>query len=278
MKCVSCEIEINPKWTHAIDMNICPFCGAPILQENLKALLSTLRETMNSLKEYPDQVNDWMLSNHNYIKTDSEDICNYMPKEMLKEFKKIEDDKDFLKRKDANKSTIKIKTENGEEEVLVEKIQSEDKTNEFHKRAQNGPTKQQQGPNSYQSTTEKTEHLKKMAQQIKKAGSQGLTGSGESMMLSAEMLDQADPDAVLEFQQMISGGEIVSSLDSGIDDDLPGGDYILEANIAAAQGNSSGSGGNTNAKDLASLQRMQSKQTQAHRNISSGAKGSFSRS
>lgn len=291
MKCISCEIEINPQWTHAIDINVCPFCGKHIMEEHLKNLFTTLRETMESLQEYPDQVNDWLLSNHNYIKTDSPDIAKYMPKDMLKELKKVEDDKEFLKRKESQKSIVKVKGENGEEEdVLVEKIQSEERTADFFKRAEviksganasQNLTKQQQGPNVYQSPAEKTEHLKKVAQQIKKAGSQGLTAGGASFGIPAEMLEQADPEAVAEFQSMIAGGEVASSLDSdGIDDDLPGGDFILQANMAAAanKGGGGGSGGQANAKDLAHLQRLQAKVSQARHNVQSGAKGSFSRS
>lgn len=285
MKCISCEIEINPQWAHAIDINVCPFCGKHIMEEHLKNLFSTLRETMISLSSYPDQVNDWMLSNYNYIKTDSADIGKYMPKEMLKELQKIEDNKDFQKKKDAQKFTVKVQTENGEEEVVAEKIQSEEKTNDFFKRAEvikgnPNTSKQQQGPNIYQSPGEKTEYLKKMAQQIKRVGSQGLTDpSGGSMMLPANMLENADPEAVAEFQQMIAGGgEVSSSLDNDMDDDLPGGDYILQANIAAANGKAGGSGGNANAKDMAALQRLQSRVSEARRNVATGAKGSFSRS
>jgi Zn-finger nucleic acid-binding protein len=284
MKCISCETEINPQWTHAIDINVCPFCGKHIMEEHLKNLFSTLRETMDSLQSYPDQVNDWMLSNHNYIKTNSADIVKYMPAEMLKELKKVEDDKDFQKRKESQKSIVKVKTDTGEEEVLVEKIQSEERTQDFFKRAEvikRGPNSQH--PNaqqSFQSPAEKTEHLKKVAQQIKRVGSQGLTDpSGGSMNLSAEMMENADPEAVAEFQQMISGsGEVASSLDSDMDDDLPGGESILAANQAIANNKFGGSGGNANAKDLAHLQRLQAKVSQARNNISSGAKGSFSRS
>jgi hypothetical protein len=285
MKCISCEIEINPQWTHAIDINVCPFCGKHIMEEHLKNLFTTLRETMDALQAYPTQVNDWMLSNHNYIKTDSPLIGNYMPKEMVKELKKVEDDKDFLKRKEAAKFTVKVQTENGEEEVVAEKIQSEERTSSFFERAEaiKKPSKQQQGPNAsptFQSPAEKTEYLKKVAAQIKKTGSQGMTAGGGSMMISADMLEQADPEAVAEFQQMIAGGEVASSLDSdGMDDDLPGGEFILQANMAAAtQGKSGGSGANANAKDLAHLQRLQAKVSEARRNVSTGAKGSFSRS
>jgi Zn-finger nucleic acid-binding protein len=257
MKCISCEIEINPQWAHAIDINVCPFCGKYIMEEHLKNLFTTLRETMDNLSEYPDQLNDWMLSKHNYIRTDSPDLSRFMPLEVLKELKKIEDEKDFLKRKEAQKFTVKVQTEVGEEEVWAEKIQSEEATNDFFKRAEvirTGPSSQQLGPNTYQSPAEKTQHLKKMLQQIKKTGSPSLTDSGEAgEMIPADMLEQADPEAVAEFQSMISGGEISSSLSDGIDDDeVPS--HILAANTAIANRKS---GGSTNAADLMKLQQMQ---------------------
>lgn len=261
MKCISCEIEINPQWAHAIDINVCPFCGKHIMEEHLKNLFTTLRETMENLATYPDQLNDWMLSNHNYIKTDSSDIGKYMPADILKDLKKLEDEKDFVRRKDSQKFTVKVQTETGEEEVQAEKIQSEKETNDFFKRAEvirTGPTNQQLGPNTFQSPTEKTQHLKKMFQQIKKAGAPALTdaggGSNGSMTIPADMLEQADPEAVAEFQSMISGGdEISSSLSDGIDDDeVPA--HILAANTAIASRKSSGS---TNAADLLKLQQMQ---------------------
>ena len=69
MKCTSCDTDINPKWLHAISNNVCPNCGQHIMQEHLKNLLTSLRETMEKLQEYPNEVDDWMLSNFNFIKT-----------------------------------------------------------------------------------------------------------------------------------------------------------------------------------------------------------------
>lgn len=285
MKCISCESEINPQWKHAIDMNVCPFCGKHIMEEHLKNLFASLRETMDALQAYPEQLNDWMLSNHDYIKTDSPDIGSYMPEDILQELKRVEDEKDFQKRKENQKFTVKVKTEHGEEEVLAEKIQSEETTNDFFKRAEviRTPSHQSASPNdanaSFQSPGEKTQYLKKLAQQIKKEGSQGLsTMNGGSIGIPAEMLETADPEALAEYQHLISGGEIASSVDYDLDDDLPGGEFILQANQAAASRNNGGGSGDYNAKDAAALAKMQAKQTQARRNVSSGSKGSFSRS
>lgn len=256
MKCMSCEAEINPKFKHALDTNICPFCGEFIMEEHLKNCLAALSAAVSDMTKYPDQLSDWLLSNHNYIKTDSDSIGQYMPKDMLKELQKIEDDKNFQNRKDSNKFTVKVQTETGEEEIQAEKIQSEEKTNDFFKRAEvikTGPTSQQKGPNAYNTPASKTQHLKQMYQQIKKAGSPGLSDAGGgSMMIPSEMMDQADPEAVAEFQSLISGGEIASSLPSDGDDDI-----IHPAVLAMANKAKSGGGGSSNAADLLKLQQMQ---------------------
>lgn len=282
MQCISCKVEINPQWTHAIDMNVCPFCGKHIMDEHLKNLFSSLRETMEKLLEYPDQLNDWMLSNHNYIRTDSEKLISYVSKDILADLKKIKDDKEFLDRK---KFTVKVKTETGAiEEVQAETLQSEEKTNDFFKRAEVIRTPNSSAPKSpdaavvFQSPAEKTQHLKEMAKQIKKAGSAGLN-LDSSNLLSDEMLENADPEAVAEFQSMISGGEIVSSLPDASDDDVPS--HILAANQAVAR--AKGSGGGTNAADLLKLQQMQERLQILKEDFASGANrggkgGGFSRS
>jgi len=288
MKCISCEVEINPQWTHAIDMNVCPFCGKHIMEEHLKNLLSTLRETMSSLEQYTEQVDDWLLSNYNYIKTDSSNLINYVPQDLLRQVKREDEVQDFIRRKEAQgkKEIIKVKTDTGEEDVIVEKIQSEEETNEFFKRAEVIPKharpQSPNGPPVFQSPTEKTEYLKKMAQQIKRAGSQGLSmagGAASTMGISAEMLESADPEAVAELEHIIAGGDIASSVDSDMDDeDMPGGDMILQANLAAKSKQGNATDGGYNAKDAEALRKMQAKFKQSRKNIASGAKGSFSRS
>jgi hypothetical protein len=280
MKCITCETEINPRWKHAIDINVCPFCGQHIMEEHLKNCLTGLATAMDAMQKYPEQLDDWMRSN-SYIKTDSPDLIQYLPKDALKDLRKVQDDKEFLEKK---KFTVKVQTETGVEEVQAEKIQSEERTSEFFKRAEvtreanpNAP----KGPNvqqTFASPGEKTAHLKEMAKQIKKAGSTGITLGGASMMLPAEMLENADPEAVAEFQSMIAGGEVSSSLDSGSDgDDVPM--HILAANQALAA--KKGSGSVTNAADLLKLQQMQDRVNNSRANFESGAnrgKGSFSRS
>jgi len=69
MKCTSCSSEINPKWKHAVDQNLCPFCGQLIMDAALKALLSTLSVTLEKLTEHPDHLEDW-LRTHGYVRED----------------------------------------------------------------------------------------------------------------------------------------------------------------------------------------------------------------
>ena len=268
MKCMSCESEINPKWKHAIDSNVCPFCGDSVMEEKLKDLFSNLRLTMNELTEYPDQLHDWLLSNYGFISTDSPKIVDYLPAEYVAPSKKPQ--KDFV---EGGKFTVKIQTEQGEQEVEAEKIQNEERTNSFFKRAE------AVRPNidGFNSTAEKTKHLKSMANQIKKAGTSMLTGGSSSGYISAEMMEQADPAAIAEMQSLMSGNEIASSLPiSGDDnDDIP--DIVLQmANKGAGMNPTS-----KNAADLLKLQQMQQRVQNSKMNFESGenrGKGGFSRS
>ncbi len=272
MKCISCDSEINPKWKHAVEQNICPYCGQNIMDEALKDLLSLLADTMEKMQHYSEELDSWMLSNYQFIKTDSPNLINYVSRDSLKEIKKIEEEKDFQDRKENKKFTVKVKTENGEQEVEAERIQSEERTNEFFRRAEAVKPKLE----GFQNTAEKTEYLKKMTQQIKKAGVPLLASEkGDSSFLSPELIEAADPDAVLEMQSLLEGsGEISSSLgDVSIDEDIP----PVVLNMASR----AKSGGNVaNAKDMVKLQQLQNRLSQSRQNFASGenrGKGGFSR-
>jgi hypothetical protein len=236
----------------------------------LKNLFSNLRYIMESLKVYPDSLNDWMLSNHNYIKTDSPSLKDYLPKQTVEEI--IQAAKPYMNDKKVNteKYTVKVKTDRGEEEVQVEKIQDEDKTNEFFKRAEAVK------PNidGFKSPAEKTQHLKGLVQQIKRGGAPVVNESGNAEIISPEMLENADPESVAGIQALIEGSvEINSSLspvEDGGDDDIP---PVVLAMAKQNQGKSS----DYNAKDLQKLQELQARTQAARRNVISGSKGAFSR-
>jgi wobble nucleotide-excising tRNase len=255
---MSCEAEINPKWKYAIDSNICPFCGQCVMAEELKQLFSSLSETMSELQHYSSHLEDWMLSNYGFIKTDSLDLINYVPKEQLKSnVKRVPDE--------STKFTVKVKTDRGEEEIVAEKIQSDECTNSFFARAEAVK------PNldGFKSVAEKTQRLKAMAHEIKKAGS---LKSSDGGYVSSEMLEQADPEAVAEMQSLMSEDNMISSsLDNSDDDDeIP--DFVLNM---ANNGANNGPGG-SNQKDLLKLQQMQQKIANSRKKFNNGG-GGFSR-
>lgn len=270
MKCVSCEMEINPQWKHAIDANICPFCGKYILEEHLKNLLSSLGEVMDKLQEYPDQLNDWMLSNHSYIKTTSPELIQYVPEGAQEASSKVEDGFQKRKTEQDKKYTIKVKTDAGEEDVVVEQLQSEEKTNDFFKRAE----AVKPSIEGFKNTAEKTEHFKRVAQQIKKAGSVSLTNEdGKGETISPEQLENVDEEAIAEYEASLSGGNIASALPNlDEDNDIPPALLAM-----AGKGGSSGKG----MADLLKMQQQQDRARRSRENFESGdnrGKGGFSRS
>lgn len=286
MKCISCETEINPKWKHAIDINVCPFCGEHIMEEHLKNCLTGLAAAMEEMLKYPDQLNDWLLSNHNFIKTDSPKLPEFLPKEFYKELKKQEFERDFA---DKKQYTVKVKTENGEEDVVTEKIQSDEKTNDFFKRAEvvrpnsdkgdrgERPVNSRDKEKTFSSVGEKTQHLKDLKRQIERDGAPAITNeAGLAAMINPNHLDSADPETVAEMQSLLhdGGGEIASSLSGDDDDAIPS---VVLAMARSAKGKT----GNSNA-DIAKLQQMHDRVAQSRANFESGenrsGKGGFSRS
>ena len=277
MKCISCETEINPKWKHAIDINVCPFCGKHIMEEHLKNCLAGLAAAMEDMLKYPEQLDDWLLSNHSYIKTDSPSLKNFLPKEIFKEMKKE------IETQEANEpkiSTIKIKLPGGgTQDVLVEKTQSDETTKSFFDRAEvlqgsgktsgKGP-KAPDEPEAPKSVAEKTSNLRAVAQQIRREVQS--VGSSENSL--ASMMENADPEAVAEFQAVISSGDIINSSlpDPSTGDD----DEIHPAALAMARMATGKNNDGANAKDLKTLEEMQTKVRDAQKRLNSG-KGGFSR-
>jgi hypothetical protein len=245
MKCISCEMEINTKWKHAVDTNVCPFCGMGIMPEELKELFSSLRKVMDDLQQFPDQLNDWMLANHAYVKIDSP---------LLSRKSELVEDKE------NKKFIVKVATEKGEEEVVAEKIQSEARTNEFFKRAE----AVKPGIDGFKSTEEKTKHLKEMVKQIKRGGGADLRITSDDSESSVDSVD------VTEMQSLISDGDLISSslpdMSDGVEDEVPS--FVL--NMA----NQAKGGSKDPHADLAKLQQRIS---DSRKNFKSGAKGSFSR-
>jgi hypothetical protein len=294
MKCVSCETEINPKWKHAIDINVCPFCGQHIMEEHLKNCVAALAKAMDDMAKYPEQLDDWMLSNHNYIKTSSPDLVRHVSKEdAINAFNLSESNKKSNKREaepsEPQTSVKKIKVPDGKggfvlEEVIVEKTQSEEKTNGFFDRAEvlkgSGKTsgkapKESDEPEAPKSVAEKTRNLKARVAEIKSAGATAVEENGMASMIDPDSLTDADPDRVAALEAAITGDIVASGLppaSDGLDDEIPS----VVQNMASRALQKGGAGNGANERDLQTLQDMESKVRNAQKRLASG-KGSFSR-
>lgn len=158
MNCLSCQTDIDPKWRHAIEQNVCPFCGKDILDGDLKKLLSSLHSLLEALKDFPKELDDWMLSNFNYINISSDDIINYVSPELLKSASKP--------LAPGSKKIEKIFDGKKEQEVIIEKIQDENETSSFHARALNKKT----ADGALYSVVDRNAELREIANKIKKSG------------------------------------------------------------------------------------------------------------
>ena len=286
MKCVSCETEINPKWTHAVNINVCPFCGQHIMEEHLKNCVAALAAAMEEMQKYPEQLNDWMLSNHSYIKTDSPDLKNYLPKELIKELRKEIDDAEF---QDKKQTMVTIKLPGGgTEEVLVEKTQSTAKTNAFFDRAEvlkgSGKTsgkavKASDEPVAPKSVAEKTNKLRSMVQDIKSKGAQSGPTEEEIDMaselgVSQETLENAEPVSAAELHALIGGSGIIASglppVSDGLDEESATADRVLANNLRMASKKNIAS---SQERDMQTLREMQDKVSNTAKKLGTGGFG-----
>jgi hypothetical protein len=290
MQCISCTVNIDPKWAHAINQNICPFCGQAILPDKLKSLLTSLGEIMVQLQEYPEQLNDWLLSNHNYIKTDSPDLPIYLPKDTIKELSK-QINNDECQEKKTSTVTIKL-PDGGTQEIVVEKLQSESKTKSFFDRAEaikgSGKTsgkapKEPGAVEAPKSIVEKTQSLKKLVQEIKAESAQGFISENRlaSMISGAdemmpEIAGAAGVPTVQDLSAAIGSGDVISSAMPEAytgEDDIPGENVVA---ALARQTGASGSNPNNQEKDILALQKVHNN-VQGGQNKMLSGKGHFSR-
>jgi len=289
MKCMSCQGEIDPRWKHALEINVCPNCGSGILPEHLKNLLHTLGSAMKELQQYPEQLDDWLLSNYDYIKTTSPNLPIYLPKEKVKQLNQeiIEQDE-----KQPQMMKIKMKMPDGsiqEEEIMVEKKMSDAQSKSFFDRAtdnigKSGKTAQamkaqvadpQEAPKSApKSIPERTQYFKTLKQQIEEEASSGIVkeASLANMIAFDGSEVEATPEDVAEMQAQISGGDAISSglPGSNMGDDDPMTDRILAMNRQASKNNPV----NKSVNEQQDLIRMQNAVSDAQNRMGSG---SFSR-
>jgi hypothetical protein len=269
MKCISCESDIDPKWAHAISINVCPNCGQAIMEEHLKNLLSTLGSTMRELQQYPEQLNDWLFSNYQYVKTDSPLLASYLPKEQVRELSKQIDEQE---EQQPQVRKIKIKQSDGsitEEEVIVEKKMSNNRAKEFYDRANNNLGKSGKAARAKVSGASedpksaptdiisKTEHLKTLKHQIEEEAKSGIVNQAQMVaMMETENPDvEVSSEEVAEMQAEISGGDQISSGFSSINGEEEDrmADRAMQINMQMAQRNPANKAKNE-AEDLLRIQ------------------------
>lgn len=267
MLCISCNNEVPSKFTYAITMNCCPFCGEQIMEPELQAVLNSLRETMTlaAEKSYDSQALNWISSNFNMVSRDSEEFIS-LQKEVDRLNSELQSAKDkFIKpvpksgklaQQAAAEVQIGVDEEGHQVQLGGHTIQDPEVTQTFMERASAGKM------------ADRNDHFRKMVSQIKKSGTGASNGDGATMVISPAMLAAADPAEIEEMEQMLSGGvPIVSSgIDGEYDDDdaLP---PIAEAFIAGASGKQAPG---YNPRDVAKLQQLQSKSAKASRALDGG--------
>jgi DNA-directed RNA polymerase subunit RPC12/RpoP len=269
MQCMSCQSEIDPRWKHALEINVCPNCGSNIMAEHLKKLLSTLSATMQELQQYSDQLNDWMLCNYGFIRTDSPDLTIYLPKEL------VEQDV-----KQPQMQMLKVKQPDGsikEEEVFIEKRLSDAETKKFFDRANNSIGKSGMASRKVQVIEEKseapksevpkdvikrTEYYKELKQQIEKEASQGIIG--ENALATMIETENVSSDEVAEMSSLISGGPGPTS---GGDEEDRLAERALALNIQFSKNNPA----NKSLNEQQDLIRMRNSVADAQSRLGSGS-------
>jgi hypothetical protein len=238
------------------------------------------------MQEYPEQLNDWLLSNYNYIKTDSPDLPLYIPKELIKELNKSINDQEC---QDKKTEVRKIKMPDGTvTETVVEKLMTDKKTQEIFDRTEIikglGKTsgKAPRDPNAPEppkSLAERTEYFKGIVQKIKQENAQGYVSEAQmaSMIAAGETIDESVPE-VATLQTAILGADPVISAIPDADGDSDA-EEIRGINVVAALTQQVGGANRQKAQqqDLESLQKLHRKVAYGQQDMLSG-KGGFSRS
>lgn len=138
MQCKSCQAEIDPKWKHATESNMCPFCGSQIMDEELCKVFEALRDLLDdSFKsEYSNSIKDWLCSNYDLIPASNAKY--HLTDDDINEF--VEKGKTIAKQElkgsvldKMNKSSL-LDDESEDLGILVDR-QSPERNSEFFERA-----------------------------------------------------------------------------------------------------------------------------------------------
>lgn len=265
MRCISCQEDVPTKFSHAISVNICPFCGSPIMDAALQIALKELKSAMLNTESYAVEIFDWLKSNYNLFTADdisdkvkiAEDKAKANFDKLLEE--QIATAKTNQKQQPQFKGPkVELKFDDDGNQINGNPIQPQENTDQFLKRAQISKV--------VKNNQNKQSHFQDMIKKIKSNG-----GVDESHSLTLSAADLADIGDVDEMQQSSTGikaeldaafGNVQSNTTDSVDyeDDIP--DVV--AQMAGLS-----SGGNTN-NDIAKLKAMQNKSARATRAMAQG--------
>jgi len=71
MKCMSCGVEIDPKFVHSIRSNVCAGCGGPLMTDSSQELMASLKDALLQMPNDPEGLAVWLLSNYDMRKVGS---------------------------------------------------------------------------------------------------------------------------------------------------------------------------------------------------------------
>jgi len=85
MKCMTCQVDIPPTFKDAIQNNKCPSCGQAIYTDEMKSLITEIREALEKMPNDPEGLAGWIVSNYNLTKVgDASPATFYGPKKNKK--------------------------------------------------------------------------------------------------------------------------------------------------------------------------------------------------
>ncbi len=82
MKCKECNIDIPATFVSAIKNNICPSCGASMMDTNIVDLMTGLAEAMEKMDYSPFGIAGWLLSNYKMEKVGDCEITEFPDSEV----------------------------------------------------------------------------------------------------------------------------------------------------------------------------------------------------
>ena len=245
MQCKSCSETVPPKFQHAIKSNVCPFCGQEIISLELQVALSELGEVLKSAEQYRTEICEWLKANYEVLDMKGD------------EYKALQEKAEMVNKMPVKQSkmvdpTKVVLDENGNQ-ISGEPLQP-NAINKFLNRAEVKVKDQ--------------DHYRNIINQIKRGGNTEVSGGGSGGG-SVMDVEAADTEEVSAMSGALSSG--VPVIQSGLmssdfdeDGDIP---PIVEAMAQQASGKTAA---DFNAKDVAKLQRLQSKSAQVKKALDRG--------